>query len=112
MTGASTIWLRVRDALAASSASAPTGSVLELQYNFNVDSADNGNVICITNDTLYSLAISSCAPDGDILAANNSVNGNWTYFYDAFNRLVGADQNSCQSIYSDSHHIPFYACAG
>jgi RHS repeat-associated protein len=32
------------------------------------------------------------APDGDILLANDSVNGNWTYGYDAFNRLVSANK--------------------
>jgi hypothetical protein len=28
------------------------------------------------------------APNGDILAANDSVNGNWTYGYDASNVAV------------------------
>lgn len=50
--------------------------------------------------TTYSYNISSYAPDGDILAANDSVNGNWTYGYDPFNRLVGANQNSGAAIYS------------
>jgi RHS repeat-associated protein len=30
----------------------------------------------------------SYAPNGDVLAANDSANGNWTYQYDDFNRLV------------------------
>ncbi|HUY86577.1 MAG TPA: RHS repeat-associated core domain-containing protein [Acidimicrobiales bacterium] len=30
------------------------------------------------------------APDSDILLANDSVNGNWTYGYDDFNRLASA----------------------
>jgi len=53
-----------------------------------------------TNDNVYSLAMTSYAPNGDVLAANDSVNGNWTYSYDAFNRLTGSNQNSGQSIYS------------
>ena len=30
------------------------------------------------------------APNGNLLAANDSVNGNWTYGYDDFNRLTGS----------------------
>jgi RHS repeat-associated protein len=37
---------------------------------------------------------------GDILAANDTANGNWTYSYDAFNRLVGSNKNSGQSVFS------------
>ena len=40
------------------------------------------------------------APDGDVTASTDSVNGNWTYTYDAFNRLVGSNQNSGAAIYS------------
>jgi len=32
--------------------------------------------------------------------ANDSVNGNWSYGYDPFNRVVSANQNSGQSVYS------------
>ena len=39
----------------------------------------------------YSLNMTSYAPNGDVLAANDSVNGNWTYAYDAFNRLLSAN---------------------
>jgi RHS repeat-associated protein len=39
----------------------------------------------------YSFAITSFAADGDILGANDSVNGNWVYAYDQFNRLVCAN---------------------
>jgi RHS repeat-associated protein len=50
--------------------------------------------------TLYSFSINSFAPNGDILSANDSVNGNWTYSYDPFNRLVGANQNNGAAVYS------------
>jgi RHS repeat-associated protein len=53
-----------------------------------------------TDNTLYSFNISSFAPNGDVLSANDSVNGNWTYTYDPFKRLLGANQNSGQSVYS------------
>ena len=32
------------------------------------------------------------APDSDITAANDSVNGNWTYTYDPLNRIAGANK--------------------
>jgi RHS repeat-associated protein len=57
----------------------------------------------IADGSIYSVAIPSntpnqCpqgstngyAPNGDILLANDSVNGNWSYSYDAFNRLSSA----------------------
>jgi YD repeat-containing protein len=43
-----------------------------------------------TSGSIYNLSMSSYAPDGDILAANDSVNGNWTYGHDDFNRLTSA----------------------
>jgi RHS repeat-associated protein len=47
----------------------------------------------ITDGSLYTLTIptNGYAPDGDILLANDSVNGNWTYGYDALNRLASAN---------------------
>jgi RHS repeat-associated protein len=57
----------------------------------------------ITDGSLYTLTIPASggyAPNGDILAANDSVNGNWTYAYDAFNRLAGSNKNSGQVAYS------------
>ncbi len=37
----------------------------------------------------YNLSM-TYAPDGDVLAANDKANGNWTYTYDDFNRLITA----------------------
>jgi YD repeat-containing protein len=31
------------------------------------------------------------APNGDVLTSNDSANGNWTYGYDDFNRLLSAN---------------------
>lgn len=39
----------------------------------------------------YNLNMTSYAPNGDILAANDSANGSWTYTYDDFNRLATAN---------------------
>jgi RHS repeat-associated protein len=46
----------------------------------------------ITDGSLYTLTVptNGYAPDSDVLLANDSVNGNWTYGYDAFNRLTSA----------------------
>jgi RHS repeat-associated protein len=47
----------------------------------------------VTNGSIYSLTIPATggyAPDSNILAANDNVNGNWTYGYDDFNRLLSA----------------------
>ncbi len=40
------------------------------------------------------------APNSDILTANDSVNGNWAYAYDDFNRLASATQ-AAQPAYTD-----------
>src|SRR4029077_5066163 len=48
----------------------------------------------ITDGSLYTVTIPASggyAPDSDILLANDSVNGNWTYGYDPFNRLTSAN---------------------
>lgn len=48
----------------------------------------------ITDGSVYSVTIPTSggyAPNSDILLANDSVNGNWTYAYDAFNRLASAN---------------------
>jgi YD repeat-containing protein len=57
----------------------------------------------LNSTALYSFSVTSFAPNGDVLAANDSVNGNWTYTYDPFNRLVGANQNSGQAVYNYVH---------
>lgn len=57
----------------------------------------------ITDGSLYSLSIPTTggyAPNGGILATNDSVNGNWTYTYDPFNRLFGSNQNTGTTTYS------------
>jgi len=55
----------------------------------------------ITDGTLYTLTIPSngYAPNSDILQANDSVNRNWTYAYDAFNRLASASKTGSSYTY-------------
>ena len=53
----------------------------------------------ITDGSVYTLTIpSGYAPNGDILAANDSVNGNWNYAYDGFNRLCASNQGGQTSL--------------
>src|SRR5580658_4912555 len=47
----------------------------------------------------YSLAM-SYAPNGDVLPGFDSANGNWTYTYDDFNRMVTSSETSPQTAYS------------
>ena len=48
---------------------------------------------------LYSYTL-GFANDGNITSANDSVNGNWTYTYDQFNRLLTSNKNSGQQAFS------------
>lgn len=52
-----------------------------------------------TSDILYNLGL-NYEPDGDVLSSSDSANGNWTYNYDWANRVLGANQNSGQNVYS------------
>lgn len=51
-------------------------------------SPGSGSLSGATNASLYSWAISSYAPNGDVLAMTDSVMGTWSYGYDDFNRLT------------------------
>jgi len=54
----------------------------------------------LNTTTLYNFNIGTFAPNGDILSASDTANGNWTYSYDQFNRLTGSNKNSGQSVFS------------
>lgn len=49
--------------------------------------------------TLYSLAMTYWG-DADVKTANDSVNGNWVYGYDDFNRLLNSSLNSGQQTFT------------
>jgi RHS repeat-associated protein len=55
-----------------------------------------------TAGTVYTVSV-GYTPNGDVLSANDSVNGNWTYGYDDFNRLISSNKNSGQQTYSYVH---------
>jgi RHS repeat-associated protein len=56
----------------------------------------------LTPGVIYSYGL-TYAPDGDLLTGNDSANGNWTYGYDDFNRLVSSSQNNGAVAYSYSY---------
>jgi RHS repeat-associated protein len=55
----------------------------------------NGTGTC-SGSSVYSFSL-GFAPNSNIMTANDSVNGNWTYSYDQLNRLSGASSTSGQS---------------
>jgi RHS repeat-associated protein len=44
--------------------------------------------VTLGGSTIYSLNMTSYAPNGNVLAVNDNANGDWNYSYDQFNRLV------------------------
>jgi len=61
------------------------GIVRNLQYD------KRGRVTSLTDGSLYSFTL-GYQPDSDVHTANDSLNGNWTYTYNGFNRLSQASQ--------------------
>jgi YD repeat-containing protein len=67
----------------------------------------NGTGTC-SGSTVYGFSL-SFAPDGDLLASNDSVNLNWVYKYDDFNRLVCSNLATNGSCQSPSNGTPTYS---
>lgn len=74
----------------ACTASTSTGNVLDLKYNFNLNTADNGNVAGITN--------------------NRDSNRSLTFVYDALNRLTTAQTTSTYSNSTSRCGAESFAC--
>lgn len=60
---------------------------------------NRGRVTSLTDGSVYNFTL-AYAPDSDILTGNDSVNGNWTYGYDDFNRVASSNKNSGQQTFS------------
>jgi RHS repeat-associated protein len=58
-----------------------------------------GRLTSLTDGAIYSFTL-GYAGDSNILTGNDSINGNWTYTYDDFNRIASANNNSAQQTYS------------
>ena len=77
-----------------SSASSSTQGFASPSFTLSVSGPNltGGNDQGIGSGTIYSNSL-TYAPNGNILAANDSANGSWTYGYDALNRLTSAQQS-------------------
>jgi YD repeat-containing protein len=58
-----------------------------------------GRMTSLTDGSLYSFTL-GYAGDSDIVAGNDSINGNWNYTYDDFNRISYSNQNSGQQTFT------------
>ena len=56
--------------------------------------------------TLYSLSL-AYAPNSNVISANDSVNGNWAYAYDPFNRLTCSNLNNGTCASPTSGHVTY-----
>ena len=54
---------------------------------------DRGRMTSLTDGSIYSFTL-GLAGDSNILTGNDSINGNWTYTYDGFNRISASNKNS------------------
>jgi RHS repeat-associated protein len=68
--------------------------------------ASNAFSFSLTSPYTFSL---SYAPNGDVLTVSDSVNGNWVYAYDSFNRLSCSNLNSNGSCSSPTSGNPTYS---
>ena len=78
--------------LSSASYNAP-GALTSFTLGNNINPSRSYNprlqMTSLSDGTVYTLGL-TYAPNGDGLTANDSVNGNWTYGYDDFNRLKSA----------------------
>jgi RHS repeat-associated protein len=58
-------------------------------------------------ESAYSFGV-TYAPDSDVLSVNDTVNGNWVYTYDGFNRLSCSNLSSNGSCASPTNGTPTY----
>lgn len=76
-----------------SGAAYKNGAAEALSYNnrgWVVGDGVSGFAANGTPTTLYSFNVTQYAPDGNMLAVADSVNGSWAYTYDGFNRIATA----------------------
>ena len=65
------------------------GTVSQPSFSVSVANLTSGKNAGTAPGTIYNYSV-AYAPNGDVLTANDAANGNWTYAYDAFNRLLTA----------------------
>ena len=62
----------------------------------------------LNSTSIYSYSL-TFDPDGDVTAANDSINGNWNYKYDQFNRLVCSNLVTNGTCASPTNGTPTYS---
>jgi RHS repeat-associated protein len=60
------------------------------------------------DSSVYSYSMTSYAPNGNVLGVNDSVNGNWVYKYDDFNRLTCSNLSSNGTCAAPTNGTPTY----
>jgi len=63
----------------------------------------------LNSSTIYSFNIGTFAPNGNVLAANDTANGNWGYGYDAFNRLTCSNLTTNGTCAAPTSGTPTYS---
>src|SRR5208282_2987740 len=59
----------------------------------NMTYDNRGRLKSLADGSIYNFSL-VYAPDSDIVTGNDSINGNWSYGYDDFNRISSSNQNS------------------
>jgi RHS repeat-associated protein len=65
------------------------GTFSQRSFSVSVANLSGGRNAGTAPGTIYNYSVAYAA-NGDVLSGNDTVNGNWTYAYDAFNRLLTA----------------------
>jgi RHS repeat-associated protein len=76
-------------ALTSGSSTNQPGTFSQPSFSVSVANLTSGKNAGTAPGTIYNYSV-AYAPNGDVLTANDAANGNWTYAYDAFNRLLTA----------------------
>jgi RHS repeat-associated protein len=87
---------------------ATLGNGVTESWNYNKRLWQQSGTATFGSATPYSFSVATFAPNGDILAANDSVNGNWVYKFDAFNRLVCSNLASNGTCATPTSGTPTY----
>jgi YD repeat-containing protein len=69
------------------------GTFSQPSFSVSVANLTGGKNAGTAPGPIYNYSV-AYAPNGDVLTANDAVNGNWTYAYDAFNRLLTATSSN------------------
>jgi RHS repeat-associated protein len=87
---------------------AALGNGVTESWSYNNRGWQQSGTATFGSTTPYSFSVATFAPNGDILAANDSVNGNWVYKFDDFDRLVCSNLASNGTCATPTSGTPTY----